>query len=97
MLFHITQTHSHVNCFAHEPDKRAIFAKALKGGEEIGVKVLASYSDTPGHRSFLIVETDSVDKLQKFIDPMLELWDSEIHPVTDTLSVLKRLQEPNKG
>jgi hypothetical protein len=93
MLFVLVQTHSHENCPSHKPESLQGISNAYRQADEIGIRIIGAYTDTPGHTGFLIVDTDSVEKLQKFIDPMLDFWNSDVHPVIDTMAVMQRLQQ----
>ncbi len=96
MLFHITQTHSHQNCPAHDPDAMATIKKWFQSAGEFGIKLAAAHADTPGHAGFYVVDTNSVDDLQNWIDPILPYFNHEIRPVSDVLSVVERLQEESR-
>jgi hypothetical protein len=93
MLFHATHRHNHETCSAHKPENQAQFAKAIASADELGVKVIGSYVDAPGHAVFMIIEADSALQIAKFFDPILELGDTEIRPVADALALLEQLKQ----
>ena len=95
MLFLVVQTHSHEHCPAHKPEAMATIMKAMGDAQQHGVKIVASYIDSPAHTNFIVLETDSADKLQRFFDPMLDHFNCAIHPVVDTMAAFTRLQKEN--
>ncbi len=92
MLFHITQTHSHQNCPAHDSDAMATIMKWYLSASDFGIKIVAAHADSPGHAAFSVVDCDSVENLQKWIDPILPYFNNDIRPVSDVMTVIKRLQ-----
>ncbi len=93
MLFHATHRHSHETCPAHQPENLARFAKTMRSANELGVNIIGSFADAPGHTVYMIIEADTALQIAQFFDPILELGDTEIKPVTDTMALLQRLQE----
>ncbi len=93
MLFHATHRHTHATCPAHMPEKRALFVKALNSAKEIGVKIIGSYADAPGHTVYLIIEADTALQIAQLFDPILELGDTEIKPVADSMKLLDQMKE----
>ncbi|MHA2031418.1 MAG: DUF3303 domain-containing protein [Candidatus Kariarchaeaceae archaeon] len=96
MLFHATHRHTHATCPSHNPEKRALYNKALNSASELGIKVIGSYADAPGHTAYLILEADTALQIAQFFDPILELGDAEIRPVTDTIELLKQMERRDK-
>ena len=71
MLFHVTHTHGYETCMAHDETSKAKFMQTISNAEESGVKVLGVYADPPGHQIFMVIETETMEQLVKFIDPVL--------------------------
>ena len=71
MLFHVTHTHGYTTCMAHDEKGKAKFSQTISKAEESGVKVHGVYADPPGHQIFLVVETDTMEQLVKFLDPVI--------------------------
>lgn len=92
MLFHATHRHTHQSCSAHKPENMALFGKAVASASELGVKIIGSYTDAPGHAVYMILEADTVMQLFQLFDPILELGDTEIRPVVDALALMKHIQ-----
>jgi len=66
--------------------------------KEIGVKVLGMYADAPAHITYFVLEADSVEKVGKFLFPILTIGTAEITPVTDLAEEVKRkLAEAKKA
>ena len=63
MLFHTTHRHTHQSCSAHKPENLKLFAKAIASAEDIGVKIIGSYTDAPGH-TCLLYTSDAADELR---------------------------------
>ena len=93
MIFHATHKHNYQTCPAHNADVKAQFMGALQSAEEKGVKVHGMYVDVPGHTVFMILETDAVEKLVAFFDPIVDLGDTDIRPVTAPINAVSILQD----
>ena len=81
MLFHVTHTHGYETCMAHDETSKAKFMQTISNAEESGVKVLGLYADPPGHQIFMVIETETMEQLVKFIDPVIDFGDYDIRPV----------------
>lgn len=65
MLFHITHVYTRETCPYHNPEKgRATFGKMLGSTEQLGVELVGVWVDAPAHTAYIIVETDSAQKLE---------------------------------
>ena len=93
MLFHATHTHSYQTCHAHNENKKAKMMTAIQAAGEIGINVHGIYVDPPGHVFYLILEADSMEKIVQFFDPILELGDTDIHPVMSIQAALDSLSK----
>ena len=93
MLFHATHRHTHETCSAHKPESRALFGQALASADELGVKIIGSYVDAPGHAVYMIIEAETALQVAQLFDPILELGDMEIRPVADAMALLQQLQQ----
>jgi hypothetical protein len=96
MLFHITQVHTAESCFAHKPETLKSLATSLKSADEQGVHVHSFYVTPWEHTFYLVVETESADSLDRWLDPMLELTTARITPVLDGLAMAAKLVETGK-
>ena len=91
MLFHITHVHSPETCPYHHPETaRETFGKMMHSAEGIGVNLIGSWVDAPDHTIYLVVETDSVQKLEEFLAPAFEIGVAETRPVSNAMEVLQR-------
>ncbi len=96
MLFHITHVHTPETCPYHDPEKaRATFGKILRGTERLGVKLVGAWVDAPAHTVYIVVETDSAQKLEELLAPGLEIGYAETSAVQDALEILKRRSGTN--
>jgi hypothetical protein len=93
MLFHATHRHTHETCSAHKPESQALFGKVLASADELGVKIIGSYVDAPGHAVYMIIEADTALQIAQFFDPILELGDTEIRPVADAMALLQQMEK----
>ena len=91
MLFHVTQTHAYETCMAHDKSRKTKFSQTLENAKQLKVSILGVYSDPPGHQIFMILETDSMEKLVKFLDPIIDFGDYNIRPVLDFKTAVKNL------
>jgi hypothetical protein len=96
MLFHASHTHTHATCPSHNPEQRALFNKVLNSATDIGIKVIGSYADAPGHTVYYILEADTALQISQFFNPILELGDADIKPVTDTIELLEQMARQEK-
>ena len=92
MLFHATHAHSYQTCHAHDENKKAKMMTAIQAAGEIGINVHGIYVDPPGYIFYLILETDSMEQIVKNFDPILELGDTNIHPVMSRQAALDALK-----
>ncbi len=94
MLFHITHIHTPETCPYHNPEKaRATFGKLFSGAEQLGVKLVGAWVDAPAHTVYLVVETDSSQKIAELLDPVFEIGHAETRVVQDGVALLKRRLE----
>jgi len=66
---------------AHDQKSKTKFMQTISNAEESGVKVHGVYADPPGHKIFMIIETETMEQLVKFIDPVIDFGDYDIRPV----------------
>jgi len=91
MLFHITHTHGYEACMAHDEARKTKFSQTISNAEKLEIKVHGIYADPPGHQIFMIVETATMEKLVKFLDPIIDFGDYDIRPVLDFETAVKNL------
>ena len=92
MLFHATHTHSYQTCHAHDEKRKAKVMEAVQSAGEIGINIIGIFVAPPGHVGYFVLEAESMEQIVQFFDPMLELGDTDIHPVMsmqDALDALK--------
>jgi hypothetical protein len=91
MIFHATHRHTHETCSAHKPENQALFRKAFASADELGVKIIGSYVDSPGHVIYMIIEADTALQISQFFGPILEMGDTEIRPVVaDAVALIQK-------
>jgi hypothetical protein len=78
MLFHIKQTHAPHDCPYGKGGSRSLF-----DGESKDVKIHGYWLAFPQHTTYLVVETDDITHLQKFLSPGSAVTTCEITPVSD--------------
>jgi hypothetical protein len=94
MIFHITHQHSELTCPAHDADLNALtFGKVMEALREPGIEVKGFYVNAPAHRVFLIVETDSIEVINKALYPALKIGTAEIEPVADGATTAKAFED----
>ena len=91
MLFHVTHRHGYATCMAHDEKAKTYFLQTISNAEESGVKVHGVYADPPGHQIFMVVETDTMEQLVKFLDPIIDLGDYEVRPVLNFSTAIASL------
>ena len=78
MLFHIKQTHSPADCPYGKGGSRSLF-----DSESTDVKIHGYWLAFPAHMNYLVVETDDIGHLHKFLLPGAGRTVAEITPVSD--------------
>ena len=78
MLFHIKQTHAPKDCPYGKGGSRSLF-----GSESQDVTIHGFWLAFPQHTTYLVVETDDIVHLQKFLQPGAGVAVAEITPVSD--------------
>ncbi|MBM4463692.1 MAG: hypothetical protein FJ012_10280 [Chloroflexi bacterium] len=58
--------------------------------KEAGVRVLGMYADASGHTTYYILDADGVEKVGRFLFPLLTIGTAETIPVTDLTEEVKR-------
>ena len=93
MLFHITHTHGYSTCMAHDEKNKAKFSQTISNADELGVKVYGVYADPPGHQIFMVVETNTMEQIVKFLDPVIDFGDYDIRPVLNFSTAVENLSD----
>lgn len=78
MLFHIKQTHAPQDCPYGKGGSRSLFDM-----QSSDVRIRGYWLDFPRHTTYLVVETDTIGALQKFLTPGAKVATCEITPVSD--------------
>lgn len=95
MLFHVTHVHNHENCFAHKPDVLKTLGAHFKSAEEKGVHIHSLHVAPWEHAWYGVLEAESAEALERFVDPLLELGTAKITPVTDVLATIEQRLKGN--
>jgi hypothetical protein len=91
MLFHVIHSHTAELCPAGNKELvKNTWGKVFSSAESVGVKIIGSYVNAPSHTLFFIIDTDSVEKIERFFEPVLKMGETEITPVTSALDTIKR-------
>jgi len=91
MLFHVTHTHGYETCMAHNEDGKAKFSQTIANAEESDIKVHGVYADPPGHQIFMVLETETMEQLVKFLNPIIDFGDYDIRPVLNFSTAMETL------
>ena len=78
MLFHIRQTHAPADCPYGKGGSRSLFDH---GSTDVTIR--GYWLAFPQHTTYLVVETDDIAKLQRFLAPGTGRTVCEITPVSD--------------
>ena len=90
MLFHITHTHTEQTCPAHDPERiKDTFGKFHEKADKLGVKVVSSYIDSPGHNMFFVIDTDKAENIDKLMHLGLTIGTAQVKPVIDWNKAIK--------
>ncbi len=76
MLFHIQQTHTPTNCPKNEGGSKVLYNQDVEG-----LELVAFYGSYSAHEIFYIVEADSMQAVNKFLDPGVTRCTSRITAV----------------
>jgi hypothetical protein len=91
MLFHITHKHTPETCPYRDPEKtKSTYGKMMSSAEQLGVKIVGAWVDAPAHTVYVVVETDSVQKIEELLAPVFKIGHAETRAVSDAAAVLKR-------
>ena len=77
MLFHVKQSHAPADCPYGKGGSRSLF-----DNESTEVTIHGYWLAFPQHTTYLVVETDDIAKLQKFLTPGAGRTVCEITPVS---------------
>jgi hypothetical protein len=78
VLFHIKQTHAPQDCPYGKGGSRSLF-----DAQSNDVRIRGYWLNFPQHTTYLVVETDAIGALQKFLAPGANVATCEITPVSD--------------
>jgi hypothetical protein len=78
MLFHITQTHTPETCPKDDGGSKILYDQNVKG-----TKLKAMYGAFSEHVIYYIVEADSLDAINKFLDPGWKRCTCTVRPVSE--------------
>ena len=80
MLFHVTLDHTPEDCPIVRTGASDV-PEMLARADETGVKVISALGARPQHCVYLVLETDDINKLNDFLEPVLSWVKCEITPV----------------
>ena len=80
MLFHVTLDHTPEDCPIVRTGASDV-PEMLGRADETGVKVISALGARPQHCVYLVLETDDINKLNDFLEPVLSWVKCEITPV----------------
>lgn len=78
MLFHITQVHTPDTCPLDSGGSNSLYDESVDG-----VRLVGRYGANAQHTLFLIVESDDVNAVQRFLLPGFKIATSTITPVQE--------------
>jgi hypothetical protein len=91
MLFHVIHSHTAELCPAGNKELvKNTWGKVFASAGEIGIKIVGSYVNAPAHTLYFIIDSDSVEKIERFFTPVLKMGETEINPVSNALDTIKR-------
>ena len=61
----------------------------MSSAEPLGIRLIGAWVDAPTHTVYLVVETDSVQKIEELLAPGFEIEHAETRAVSDAAAVLK--------
>ena len=79
MLFHITQTHTPETCPKDEGGSKVLYNPNVEG-----LKLQTMYGAFSEHVIYYIMEADSLDAINKFLDPGFKRCTCIVTPVSET-------------
>lgn len=94
MLFHIKHEHTHDRCPATDPKLMNDTFKQILSQEhskKCNVTLLSAYIDGPGHTIFMIVDTNNMGNLVKFLLPLNKIGKGEVSAVVAARELKKLL------
>jgi hypothetical protein len=81
-------------CPAHDADRmKAMFGKLKEAVAETGITLRSFYANAAAHRVYLIVETDSIEVLNKVLYSVLTIGTAEIEPISDAAETSKAFED----
>lgn len=62
----------------------------MSSAEPLGIKLIGAWVDAPAHTVYLLVEADSVQKIEELLAPGFEIGHAETRALSDAAAVLER-------
>jgi len=69
------------NCKTHDAEGQMLNKQAFPSASEKGVTVHSVYVNRPEHTMFMVLKTDTLEQVDDFFGPLLEMGHTEISPV----------------
>ena len=82
-IFHCEHRHAPSRCFANDKEKKQIWVQAVKNAEDYQVRVRDFLISPLEHRIFLVLESPTVDAVEKAFGSVKQLGDMVITPVLE--------------
>lgn len=81
MLFMVQHTHDYSTCMAHDPAAVAAMGSIVDKAGDFGIKVHARYANRLEHTNYYVIESDSMEDIDKLFEPLLTMGHWDITPV----------------
>jgi len=75
----------------HDNERKTKFLETVSAGDLLNVKVHGVYADPPGHQIFMVLETDTMEQLVKFLNPIIDFGNYNIRPILNFETAVKSL------
>lgn len=82
MLFHVTHTHHYNDCIKKSVEKQKAWNKVFFENKNSDIEFLEVLVCRINHKSFIIVEADSVQAIESAFEPIMTFGNFEIMPVS---------------
>lgn len=90
MLFHLKHVHTPEKCPAHNPEALKALAAHIMSADEKGVHLHSLHVASWEHTWYGVIEAETAEAVERFMDPWLELGRGKITPVTDVRAAIER-------
>ena len=81
MFFMIDHVHSYSDCHINDSEASKIWDNLWKDSIKNGVKLHGRYGNRGAHRMFIIIEADSLERIETWLHPCIAFGQWDIIPV----------------